>query len=137
VVRLVSGEKTAQAAARFLRQLRAALAAVRVELTGIRTDRGPEFTGTLFGRAVAELDIGHALCPPRSPNHNAVVERFQGTVLHESYRPFFHRGYVTDLPGLDQALQRWTGTYNKHRPNHGDYMQGATPAGKLATLRHR
>jgi hypothetical protein len=56
-------------------------------------------------------------------------------VLHEFYRPFFHRGYVTDLAGLDQALQRWTGTYNKHRPNHGDYTRRQTrhPASPLTS----
>ncbi|KWX07704.1 hypothetical protein TR74_17925, partial [Carbonactinospora thermoautotrophica] len=75
VVRLITGEKTDEAAAAFLRQLRHALAAVRVELTGIRTDRGPEFTGAAFKQAAAELELRHNLCPPRSPNHNAVVER--------------------------------------------------------------
>jgi transposase InsO family protein len=110
---------------------------VGVELTGIRTDRGPEFIGTKFTTAVRELGVRHVLCPPRSLNHNAVVERFQGTVLHEFYRPFFHRGYVTDIATLDQALQRFTRAYNTERANHGDYMQGATPAHKLATLRNR
>jgi hypothetical protein len=27
----------------------------------------------------------------RPPNHNAVVERFHGTVLQECWRPAFHR----------------------------------------------
>ncbi|WP_267594881.1 integrase catalytic domain-containing protein [Carbonactinospora thermoautotrophica] len=116
VARLITGENTDEAAAGFLRQLAHALGAVRVELTGIRTDRGPEFTGRAFRTAAAELGLRHHLCPP---NHHAVVERFQGTVSHEFSRPFFHRGYVDDLAILDAAFQRWIGHCNRDRANHG------------------
>jgi transposase InsO family protein len=137
VARLICGEKTDDAAAAFLHQLRAALAAIHVELTGVLTDRGPEFIGRDVKTACADLGVEHTLTPPRSPNHNAVVERFQGTCLHEFYRPHFHRGYVTDLASLDTALQRWIACYNRTRANHGDYMQGRTPGQRLRELQTR
>lgn len=141
VARLICGDetggKTDDAAAAFLHQLQAALTAIDVELTGVLTDRGPEFIGRDFKTACAELGVEHTLTPPRSPNHNAVVERFQGTCLHEFYRPHFHRGYITDLASLDIPLQRWIAGYNRTRANHGDYMQGRTPGQRLRELQTR
>jgi transposase InsO family protein len=76
VVRLVVGDKSAAVAARFLTQVRAALRAVGAELTGVLTDNGPEFTGRAFTSRAVELGLTHHRIPPRSPNHNAVAERF-------------------------------------------------------------
>jgi len=57
------------------------------------TDNGKEFTDRLFGlrkraqsgehefvRLCSELDIEHRLTPPRSPQTNAMVKRFNGRV---------------------------------------------------------
>ena len=59
----------------------------------ILTDNGKEFTDRLFGlrkRAATgghefdklcfELDIVHRLTPPRSPQTNGIVERFNGRI---------------------------------------------------------
>ena len=99
----------------------------------IRSDNGPEFVGKPFKARVVDLGLEHHRIPPRSPNHNAVCERFHGTVLHEFYRPHFHRGRVDDVALLDRSLQAWIVDYNHHRPNHGDYMAGRTP---LEVKRH-
>ena len=134
VVRLVVGDKSAAVAARFLTQVRAALRAVGAELTGVLTDNGPEFTGRAFTSRAAELELIHHRIPPRSPNHNAVAERFQGTVLAEFYRPHFHRVRIDTISQLDAALQAWTADYNRRRRNHGDYMRGRTPGEMMRTL---
>ena len=45
--------------------------------------------------------------PARSPNHNAVVERFHGTILQECWRPAFHRRRfisVRPTPGRGRRL---------------------------------
>ncbi len=127
VAQLIIGDKTAQAAAAFLDLVVARLAAVGVELTGVLTDNGPEFIGRAFRDHLADLDVTHHRIPPRSPNHNAVCERFQGTVLDEFYRPAFHRQRFDHLGHLDGQLQGWLDRYNTRRRNHSDFMRGRTP----------
>jgi transposase InsO family protein len=137
VVQLVVGDKTAAVAAGFLDHLKKALRKHGITLTGVLSDNGPEFTGKAFKARVAERGLVHHRIPPRSPNHNAVCERFHGTVLRECYRPHFHRGRVDDITLLDRPLQRWLIDYNHHRPNHGDYMAGSTPVQVKKQLRRR
>lgn len=127
VVQLVVGDKSAAVAAAFLDHLKKALRKHGITLTGVLSDNGPEFVGKAFKTRAAELGLVHHRIPPRSPNHNAVCERFHGTVLDEFYRPHFHRGRVEDIALLDRSLQAWLVDYNHHRPNHGDYMAGRTP----------
>jgi transposase InsO family protein len=137
VVQLVVGEKTAAVAAAFLDHLKKALRRHGITLSGVLSDNGPEFTGKAFKTQVGELGLDHHRIPPRSPNHNAVCERFHGTVLSEFYRPHFHRGRVDDIKLLDRSLQAWVLDYNHHRPNHGDYMAGRTPLQVKKQLRRR
>ena len=137
VVQLVVGDKTASVAAAFLDHLKKALRKHGITLAGVLTDNGPEFTGRPFQDHAANLGLVHHRIPPRSPNHNAVCERFHGTVLHEFYRPHFHRGRVDDIALLDRSLQAWLIDYNHHRPNHGDYMAGRTPLQVKKQLRRR
>ena len=59
-----------------------------VRVTGVLTDNGPEFSAP-FDAHLEQLKITHHRTPPRSPNHNAVCERFQGTTLQECWRPRF------------------------------------------------
>jgi transposase InsO family protein len=137
VCQLIVGDKTATVAAAFLDHLKKALRKHGIGLEGILTDNGPEFIGKAFQTRVAELGLVHHRIPPRSPNHNSVCERFHGTVLHEFYRPHFHRGRVDDIALLDRSLRAWLSDYNQHRPNHGDYMAGRTPLEAKKELRRR
>ena len=137
VVQLFVGDKTAAVAAGFLDHLRKALRKHGITLDGVLTDNGPEFVGKDFKARVEGLGLVHHRIPPRSPNHNAVCERFHGTVLGEFYRPHFHRGRVEDISLLDRSLQTWLVDYNHHRPNHGDYMAGRTPLEVKKQLRRR
>ena len=73
---------------------------------------------------MAERGVRHHRIPPRSPNHNAVCERFQGTALQEFYRPAFHRQYFARLADLGAQFQGWLQHYNTRRRNHGDFMRG-------------
>ncbi len=137
VVQLIVGDKTATVAAGLLDNLKKALRKHGIKLEGVLTDNGPEFIGKAFQTKVADLGLVHHRIPPRSPNHNSVCERFHGTVLHEFYRPHFHRGRVDDVALLDRSLQAWLVDYNQHRPNHGDYMAGRTPLEVKKQLRRR
>jgi transposase InsO family protein len=124
---LVVDDKTASAASRFVDLVRARLSELDVELDGVLTDNGPEFVGRIFQDHLAAEGIAHHRIPPRSPNHNAVCERWHQTVLNEFYRPAFHRRRFDRVEDLDRALQTWLCRYNTQRPNHGDFMQGRTP----------
>lgn len=137
VCQLIVGDKSAAVAATFLDHLKKALRKHGITLSGVLTDNGPEFIGRAFQTRAADLGLVHHRIPPRSPNHNAVCERFHGTVLHEFYRPHFHRGRVDDVGLLDRSLQAWLVDYNQHRPNHGDYMAGRTPLQVKKELRRR
>lgn len=137
VVQLIVGDKTATVAAKFLDHLKKTLRKHGITLSGVLTDNGPEFVGRPFQDHTSELGLVHHRIPPRSPNHNSVCERFHGTVLHEFYRPHFHRGRVDDIALLNRSLQTWLVDYNHHRPNHGDYMAGRTPLQVKKHLRHR
>ncbi len=137
VVKLFVGDKTAAVAAGFLDHLAKALRKHGITLSGVLSDNGPEFVGKAFKTRVTELGLDHHRIPPRSPNHNAVCERFHRTILHEFYRPHFHRGRVDNIDLLDRSMQTWLRDYNDHRPNNGDYMAGRTPTAVKKELRRR
>ena len=82
--------KTAANARRFLRDLERACP---IHIRTILTDNGKEFTDRLFGlrkraatgehefdKLCAELGIEHRLTPPKSPQTNGMVERFNGRI---------------------------------------------------------
>jgi transposase InsO family protein len=135
VCELFVGRVSAEVTAAFLRHVAGEFLALGVGLTGVLTDNGPEFVGRAFARACEHLGITHHRIPPRSPNHNAVVERFHGTVLQECYRPAFHRRRFDRLVDLDRCLQDFLIRYNGRRPNRGRYMKGRTPAQMLEIKR--
>jgi len=134
VAELITTSKGVGATVAFVDRVRERLAAVGVELTGVLSDNGPEFTKA-FSTAMAERAVTHHRTPPRSPNHNAVCERFQGIALDEFYRPAFHRQRFDRLADLDAQFQRWLERYNTRRRNHGDFMRGRTPLAVLNSHR--
>ncbi|MBW3577985.1 MAG: integrase core domain-containing protein [Actinobacteria bacterium] len=126
VVDLVVDNHTVEAAAAFID-----LAIERfTSHRGFNTPRPwARVVGRPFQDYLAELDIQHTKTPPRSPNHNAVCEGFHGTVLHEFYRPTFHRQFITRVDRLDAELQSWVHRYNTHRRRSpAAARSGAPPA---------
>ncbi len=69
----------------------------------------------------------HHRIPPRSPNDNAVCERFHGTALQECWRPAFHRRRFGSVRQLQAEIDAWLIHYNTRRRNHSDFMRGRTP----------
>ena len=130
------GPSHATTAAAFLDRVIRKLKRLGVSVTGVLSDNGPEFTGTAFTRHITELGIAHHRTPPRSPNHNAVCERFQGTALQECWRPAFHRRRFDRLTQLRAEIDSWLVTYNTRRPNRSDFMRGQTPRQVLDNHRH-
>jgi len=124
---LVVGHVSAAVTGAFVRHLAKESWSVGMVLRGVLSDNGPEFIGKDFARVVIELELTHHRTPPRSPDHNAVVERFHETVLQECYRPAFHRRRFDRLADLQVVLADFLDRYNRRRHNHGDYMRGRTP----------
>lgn len=123
-----AGEKSADAAARFLEHhLLPAYAEAGIPLREVVVDGGPEFRGE-FERCCRRLGIRLHRLPPRSPERNAFVERFQGTVLHLHYRVAFRSRFYTSATDIDADLQAFPRFYNFERPHRGDRTKGRRPA---------
>ena len=126
--------KTAANARRFLRDLeRACPIRIRTILTDraigkplVRETmaRGKEFTDRLFGlrkRAATGahefdtlctvLDIEHRLTPPKSPQTNGMVERFNGRIEEVLQSHHFRSGEE-----LETTLHRYVWLYNQQLP---------------------
>lgn len=136
IAELIVGRPNSTVTATFLQLLIERLAMIGVVLSGVIVDGGPEWKGRFRTRA-AELGIDVHQTPPRSPNHNGICERVQGTLLEEFYRPTFHRGVITDIPLLNRQLQDHLDRHNTRRRNHGHYMDGRTPLQVLESDRQR
>lgn len=127
IARVIAGDKTAAVMARFLAEdVLPACRRAGLRLVTATTDNGPEF-GRAFGEACRVADVRHHRIPPRSPNLNAFVERFQGTVLHLHYRIAFRYRYYTRVETIDADLQAFLRFYNFERPHRGYRTKGRTP----------
>ncbi len=103
----------------------------------ILSDNGPEYVAQGFRAHLAAKGLHHQRIPARSPNHNAVCERFHGTILEECWRPAFHRRHFTSIRQLQAEADSWLITYHHRRRNHGDYMRRRTPREVLDNHKQR
>lgn len=127
IVLLVLGTPNADTAARFANHVVRRFRRLGVTARAVLTDNGPEWVAKGFKAKLAVLGLEHHRIPPRSPNHNAVCERFHGTVLQECWRPAFHRRRFTSIGQLQNEADAWLIAYNRRRRNHSDFMRGRTP----------
>ena len=58
---------------------------------------------------------------------NGFVERFNGTVLQEFFRPAMHRKLYESVEVLQADLDAWLHHYNHDRPHLGYRNQGRRP----------
>ena len=135
MVWVIAGAPNSALSARFLAKVVAWMRRHGHQVRAVVTDNGPEWKATGFAAALAAREIRHRRIPARSPNHNAVCERFHGTILQECWRPAFHRRRFTSIGQLRAEADAWLIGYNHRRRNHSDYMRGRTPAQVLATYR--
>ena len=105
--------------------------------SAVLTDNGPEWIASGFRAHLVARHLEHHRIPPRSPSHNAVCERFQGTALQECWRPAFHRRRFSSVRQLQQQADSWLVHYNTRRRNHSDFMRGRTPRQILDTAHSR
>ena len=105
---------------RFLRSL---IKAAPMKITKILTDNGSQFTDRftartkvpsgkhLFDRECATLGIEHRLAPPRHPQTNGMVERFNGRIAEVIKQTRFKSSAE-----LQATLENYTATYNHRIP---------------------
>jgi transposase InsO family protein len=133
IVKLIIGPVHTADTIRFVDHVRKTMRRLGIPVGRVLTDNGPEYSGLAFRDHLADIGIDHVRIPPRSPNHNAVCERFQGTMLQECWRPAFHRRHFHSLRQLQAEANAWLIRYNTRRRNHGDYMAGRRPTDILHT----
>jgi transposase InsO family protein len=137
MVWIIAGAPNATLAVTFIDKVARWMGRHGHQVRAVLTDGGPEWRPAGFAAALAARHIHHVKTPPRSPNHNAVVERFHGTILDECWRPAFHRRAFTTIAQLRAEADAWLIDYNHRRPNHGDYMRGRRPIDVLNHLNSR
>ena len=135
ITTIVLGPVTGAHTVRFVDQLLRTWRKHGVRVKAVLTDNGPEYVAAGFQAHLAAQGLHHQRIPPRSPNHNAVCERFHQTILQECWRPAFHRRHFTSIRQLQAEADAWLTTYNNRRRNHGDYMRGRTPRQVLDNVR--
>jgi transposase InsO family protein len=136
-VMIIGGTPNGKITANFLGQVIRRYRRLGVTVRAVLTDNGPEYRAGAFTEALAAKEIAHQRIPARSPNHNAVCERFQGTALQECWRPAFHRRRFSTVRQLQSEIDSWLVHYNTRRRNHSDYMHGRTPLEMLDNHRKR
>lgn len=137
IIMIVLGVPNGTTAARFLTHVVGRYRRLGVTVGCVLSDNGPEYIARTFTDALAAKQLTHHRIPPRSPNYNAVCERFQGTALQECWRPAFHRRRFTSIRQLQTEIDSWLVDYNNRRRNHGDFMHGRTPRQVLDSHRNR
>ena len=124
----VAGEVTAAPVLAFLRErVLPAYQEAGWTLRAVLTDNGKEFKAA-FDVGCLALRLTHRRTKPRHAWTNGVVERFQGTILHEHWRVAFRREYFGTLRALQRSLDGFLRFDNRHRSHHGHRLNGRTPA---------
>jgi transposase InsO family protein len=126
----------AQWTSALARRVAADLAARGWRLEAVHTDNGSEFRSQTFVQAVVGLGAQHRRIRAGRPQTNGCVERVQGTILEECWKPAFARYLVPKYTGLRLDLERYLRYYNTDRAHTGRWTRGRTPdevLGKAAT----
>jgi transposase InsO family protein len=130
-------DQTDQSSTDFLRRLKKA---APMKIKTILTDNGSQFTDRFtsstrspsgqhaFDTACVSLGIEHRLCPPRHPQTNGMVERFNGRISDLIHQTRFRTGAE-----LDSTLSHYLATYNHLIPQRA--LKHQTPIQSLQKWR--
>lgn len=108
------------------RRVAADLAARGWRLEAATTDGGNEFNGE-FLTTLDELAARKVRITAGRPQSNGCVERVQGTILEECWKPAFARHIIPAYTGLRDDLRRYLAYYNTDRAHTGRLTKGRTP----------
>lgn len=104
------------------------LAARGWKLERVMTDNASEFRSSQFKDTLSSLGAKHTFIHAGRPQTNGCVERVQGTVLEECWKPSFARYLVPKVTGLARDLKEYLRYYNFDRAHTGRKTCGRTPA---------
>jgi len=97
------------------------------KLEAVTTDNASEFKSHEFEDALARLQARHIFIRAGRPQSNGYVERVQGTILEECWKPAFARYLIPKYTGLRLDLERYVRLYNTDRPHRGRHTKGRIP----------
>jgi len=137
IIKIVIGPVNASHTVAFIDHVRKTMRRLGWPVRHVLSDNGPEYVARDFQDHLAAVSLTHVRIPPRSPNHNAVCERFQGTMLQECWRPAFHRRHFGTIRQLQAEADTWLVRYHQRRRNHGAFMAGRTPKEVLDNHTHQ
>ena len=98
------------------------------DLQAVLSDNGGEFRSRAFRETVEELGAEPRFIRSGRPQSNGCVERLQGTILEECWKPAFARYLVPGYQGLQRDLDHYLLYYNTDRAHTGRWTKGRTPA---------
>lgn len=125
----IYGDMTDASSVDFLRRLRQASP---IKINKILTDNGSQFTDRFatknkkpsgmhkFDIACTDAEIEHRLAPPRHPQTNGMVERFNGRI-----NELLQQTRFDSAADLEQTLLNYLKLYNHHIPQRA--IDGKTP----------
>ena len=97
-------------------------------MQAVMSDNGGEFRAHAFRDTVAELGAQQRYILPGRPQTNGCVERLQGTILQECWKPAFARSLLPGIEALRRDLKSYLRYYNTDRAHTGRWTKGRTPA---------
>jgi len=107
------------------------LAARGWRVEAVMSDNAQEFRSIEFEAAVRALEARHVFIRAGRPQTNGCVERVQGTILEECWKPAFARYLIPKYTGLRLDLARYLRYYNTERAHTGRWTKGRTPEAVL------
>ena len=113
------------------RRVASELSARGWKLESVMSDNGSEFRSRAFGQTVASLGAKQRFIHAGRPQTNGCVERVQGTILEECWKPAFARHLIPKQTGLRRDLVRYLEYYNTDRAHTGRWTRGRTPESVL------
>jgi transposase InsO family protein len=124
----VLDDETGPTSAGFWRRAEAFYRVHGIVVRRVMTDNAKAYLGHHFQAALAETGIAHRPIPPRRPQTNGKVERFNRTLQAEWA---YARAYSSDR-ARTKALDRWLHTYNHHRTHWA--LGGQPPVSRVNNL---
>ncbi len=110
----VHPNEQAAASSEFLHRAGAFFASHGIQVEAVMTDNAWTYTHSrTFRKELADLGARHLLIPPRHPQLNGKVERFNRTMLDEWAYVRLYRSNGARI----KALSRWVHFYNGERPH--------------------
>jgi transposase InsO family protein len=104
-------------------------------LEAVMTDNASEFTSGEFEAAIRHLKARHIFIRAGRPQTNGYVERVQGTILKECWKPAFARYLIPRYTGLRHDLERYLRYYNTDRTHNGRHTKGRIPEAVIGKVK--